>query len=168
MRHKGIILTTDRMVLRPMTDEEWTRIVDSIFENDECLFQFGVAKSDELRVIISEPCRDAVIYYSLVLADDEELVGYVGICPTNSNLELYVFNKYRRQGYAYEGVRTFIDSCMKGRITKRPRNGLYAEVDADNEPCIGLLEKLGFRKLRCGFNLATGAGLLAYDYAAKD
>lgn len=166
MRNKGTILTTERLVLRHMTDEEWARIVDSIFENDECLFHFGITKSDELRVIVAEPCRDAVIYYSLVLAEDDELVGYVGICPTNNNLEFYVFNEYRRQGYAYEGVKTFIDSCLEGKITRRPCNGIYAEVDADNEPCIGLLEKIGFKKLSCGFNLATGAGLLAYDYAA--
>ena len=35
------VVTSGRLCLRPMKNEEWNRIVDSVYENDEFLFQFG-------------------------------------------------------------------------------------------------------------------------------
>ena len=158
-------ISTDRLLLRPMTDEEWTLIVNSVFENDECMFQFGAEKSKELLVITDEPNRKAVTYYAVVLKGTDELVGYAGFAQTLSNIEFYVFKEYRRKGYACEAIRTFMDSCLKGEITGKPQKKFYAEVNVDNAPCIGLLEKLGFRLFQCGFNL-SGAGLLKFEYVA--
>ena len=30
------VINTDRLVLKPMIDSEWTDIVDHVFDNDEC------------------------------------------------------------------------------------------------------------------------------------
>ena len=61
------VINADRLVLKPMTDREWTDIVDHVFDNDECRFQFGYEKSDDLRDMIAVPYREAVIYYSVML-----------------------------------------------------------------------------------------------------
>ena len=156
-------ISTDRLLLRPMTDEEWTLIVDSVFENDECMFQFGAEKNEELRVITAEPYRDMVIYYAVLLKESDELVGYVGFSQAQCNLEFYVFEEYRRKGYAGEAVRVFLELCSRGSITGASHDKFYAEVNMENEACVGLLEKLGFKRYQCGFNL-SGAGLLRFEY----
>ncbi len=153
-----------RLDLRPMTDAEWTYIVDHVFESDECCFQFGYEKSDELHEMVAVPYREAVIYYSVFLLD--ELIGYIGITPNTDNLEFYIVKGHRRNGYAYETIKTFIKSCEAGDITGETHNKFSAEVIMENKPCIMLLEKLGFKKTCWGMNMSSEYGFYRYEYAA--
>ena len=162
----GVYITTDRLILRPMSDAEWTRFIDSVFENDECLFQFGFDKSEELREMLAEPNKERVIYYSFVLQDIGDMVGYVGITPDCNNLEFYVFGEYRRMEYASEAVIAFMDACKEGVITGHKIRSFIAEVVSDNTACIAFLKKLGFQKNGMGFNITTGYSFLGFDYAA--
>ena len=158
------VINTERLVLKPMTDSEWTDIVDHVFDNDECRFQFGYEKSDDLRDMVAEPYREAVIHYSVFFKD--ELVGYIGLTPDTDNLEFYIVNEYRRKGYACEAIRAFIAFCVEGSITGEPHNVFSAEVITENKPCIMLLEKLGFKKSGWGMNMSSDYGFYRYELAA--
>ncbi len=158
------VINTDRLVLKSMTDSEWTDIVDHVFDNDECRFQFGYEKSDDLRDMVAVPYREAVIYYSVFLKD--ELIGYIGLTPDTDNLEFYIVNEYRRNGYACETIRAFISLCVEGSITGEPHNEFSAEVISENKPCIMLLEKLGFTKSGWGMNMSSDYGFYRYELAA--
>lgn len=158
------VINTDRLVLKPMTDSEWTDIVDHVFDNDECRFQFGYEKSDDLRDMIAVPYREAVIYYSVFFKD--ELVGYIGLTPDTANLEFYIVKECRQNGYACEAIRAFIALCVEGLITGEPHNVFSAEVITENKPCIMLLEKLGFKKSGWGMNMSSDYGFYRYELAA--
>ena len=162
-----IKITSERLYLRPMTDAEWNEIVDSVYANDECVLHFGLEKSDELRLIVAEPARNEVLYYSILNSDSEELMGYVGLVTRTNNVEFYVFKDYRHKGYAYEAVKAFMDSCMSGSVTGSCCQEFVAETVASNEHCVALLEKLGFERCGCGFDMNTGLGVLTYKYAAR-
>ena len=147
---------TERLTLRQLTPEEWTLIVNSIIDNGEVLWQFGCEDGDAFREAASEMNSGEVIYRAIVLKSSCEIIGYAGVTPVSGNIEFYVLNAFRRQGYAYEGIRAFIEMCGLDRIT--------AETMCDNEPSIRLLEKLGFRSNGFGFNFSTNQSLRMFEW----
>lgn len=166
MKKRGAVITTDRLVLRPLTPDDWGNFIERVVEADECLLQFGIEPGEELREVIKEPCTDQVVYYTIVLAETDEIIGYIGLAPKSDNLEFYIFADHRRNGYAFEAIRAFINSCVEGVITGKSHKRFIAETIHDNEPCIALLTKLGFKECRAGFNIGTGLGILGFKYAA--
>ena len=167
MKRKETAIATDRLVLRPLTQEDWNIFIDQVFESGECLLQFGYEQTEDFRECVAEPSKDEVIYYTIVLAETDEMIGYVGLAPKSNNIEFYVFAGQRRKGYAYEAVRAFMDSCIDGVVTGKPHTKFTAETIHDNEPCIGLLKKLGFKECRVGFRIDSGLGLIGFDYSAS-
>ena len=153
---------TGRLLLRPMCREEWTKVVEAVFEQDECLFQFGYEKSDGLREAVAEPNVTEVVYYSILCGDDP--VGYVGFSPASKNLEFYVFEECRSQGYACEAVGAFVKACEAGEITGKAVDKFYAQVISDNAACIELMKKLGFTECGCGFSITSGWGFVEFEY----
>ena len=83
-----------------------------------------------------------------------------------NNLEFYIVKEHRRNGYAYETISAFIESCIAGDITGEPHNIFSAEVITENKPCIMLLEKLGFKKSCWGMNMSSDYDFYRYEYAA--
>ena len=162
----SISINTDRLTMRPMTDDEWKLFVDRVFEADECLFQFGCEKCDGLREMVAEPNSAEVIYYSVFADCTDEMIGYVGLSPKDNNLEFYIFEDFRRMGYAYDALEAFIDSWALGKIIGTPHNEFYAKVIDDNFPCIKLLEKLGFKKSGWGMNITSDYGFYRFEYVA--
>ena len=167
MKRKGNIIATDRLDLRPLTQEDWDRFIDQVFEAGECLLQFGYEQTEDLREHVKEPVIDQVIYYTIVLVETDEMIGYFGLAPKSNNIEFYVFAGQRHKGYAYEAVRAFMNSCIDGAVTGKPHTKFTAETIHDNEPCIGLLKKLGFKECRVGFRIDSGLGLIGFDYSAS-
>ena len=161
-KSKGVTVRAERLLLRPMCCEEWTKVVEAVFEQDECMFQFGCEKNDALREATAEPNFEEVIYYSICREDD--LIGYVGLSPMDKNIEFYVFEEYRRQGYACEAVGAFVKACEAGEITGKAVDKFYAQVISDNAACIELMKKLGFRECGCGFSITKGWGFVEFEY----
>lgn len=163
---KTTSFNTPRLTLRLMTNEEWIKFIDHVFEADECLLQFGYETSDDLREMLVEPYTEAVIYYTIILPETGVMVGYVGITPENDNLEFYIFAEHRRKGYVFEAVSALINLYLKGEITGKTQEKIYAEVSCDNEACKELLKKLGFVRIAVGFNMRNKFGVECFDYAA--
>ena len=162
----GVTVRTGSLLLRPMCREEWTKVVEEVFEQDECLFQFGYEKSDGLREAVAEPNVAEVVYFSILC--EEEMVGYVGLSPASKNLEFYVFEGYRRQGYAREAVGAFVKACEAGEITGKAVDKFYAQVISDNTACIELMKKLGFSECGCGFSITNGWGFVEFKYGVGE
>lgn len=149
---------TDRLLLRPLTSEEWTLIVNSIIDSGEVLLQFGCGDSGSFRDVVSEMNEETVVYCAMVLKSSGELIGYAGVSQKSRNLEFYVLGEFRRQGYAYEGIGAFLELCDLDMVV--------AETIKDNEPCICLLEKLGFKSRGFEYNFTTDQETLAYEWKA--
>jgi len=163
---KETVLKSERLCLRPLKNDEWTRIVDSVFENGEFLFQFGFEGDERYREALSNPNTDEVIYYSLFLLKNNEMAGYIGLAPMSNNLEFYIFKEHRRNGYASEAIMTFINACAEGLVTGESHKEFFAGAVHTNDACVKLLNKLNFKKSGIGFNITSGVGFFGFDYVA--
>lgn len=141
-------ITTDRLYLRPMADGEWDKFIDHVFDADEVYIQFQGRLTREM---LAKPYTDCVIYYTIVLPFVQEMIGYVEFVPRTGSIGYYIFEEYRHQGFAYEGVKAFMEACMRGEVSGRPELEFYADVVDYNEPSKRLLHKLGFREDDYGF-----------------
>ena len=141
-------ITTDRLYLRPMADGEWDKFIDHVFDADEVYIQFQGRLTREM---LAKPYTDCVIYYTIVLPFVQEMIGYVEFVPRTGSIGYYIFEEYRHQGFAYEGVKAFMEACMRGEVSGRPEREFYADVVDYNVPSKRLLRKLGFREDDYGF-----------------
>lgn len=141
-------ITTDRLYLRPMADGEWDKFIDHVFDADEVYIQFQGRLTREM---LAKPYNDCVIYYTIVLPFVQEMIGYVEFVPRTGSIGYYIFEEYRHQGFAYEGVKAFMEACMRGEVSGRPERKFYADVVDYNVPSKRLLRKLGFREDDYGF-----------------
>ena len=160
------IIKTNRLIVRPMTNDEWNQIIDRIFEANEAYIQFGYEQDDDLRDALAEPYVEAVVYYTFYLPFTREMIGYVEFTPSNKNLGFYIFEEYRHQGFAYEGIKAFMEACQMGEVTGVPEAEFMADVMDTNIPCINLLEKLGFRGCGRGFSITGGYGFNEFECVA--
>ena len=140
---------TDRLILREISDEEWDNYYNHVTEADEIFVQYGREPTADLLEFIKHPTPD-VIYYSIILKDTEEMVGYIGIPEYSSSIEYYIFREYRHNSYAYEALTAFVDAYLDGLITPDKKSSVSAEVVFDNEASDRLLKKAGFAKLGTG------------------
>ena len=157
-------IETERLLLRPLSDEEWIVVVDHVFEASESLIQFGIDVDTFRKEMVEEPYREDVVYFAVVLGVRDDLIGYVGFTPRSNNLEFYVFYEYRREGYAYEAICAFVKAITEGTITGKPQTKIVTQVISDNTACIELMKKLRFSECGCGFDITNGWGFLAFEY----
>ena len=141
-------INTDRLYLRPMAEGEWLRIVDRVFEADESYTLFAC---EVTREVAEKSNFGYVIHYTIMLPFTRDMIGYVEFTPWTKNIAYYIFEEYRHQGFAYEGVKAFMEACMRGEVSGRPEREFYADVVDYNVPSKRLLRKLGFREDDYGF-----------------
>lgn len=157
-------IETERLLLRPLADEEWTMLVDRVSDAEESLFQFGIEADAFRKDMAAEPNREEVIYFAIVHAGSDAVIGYAGFAPRSSNLEFYVLDEYRRQGYAFEALSAFVQRCADGKVTGKPQAKIVTRVIIENMACIELMKKLGFTECGCGFSITSGWGFVEFEY----
>ena len=135
-------INTDRLYLRPMADDEWDKFIAHVFDAGEVYIQFQGRLTREM---LERPYIDCVICYTIRLPLTRDMIGYVELTPWTKNIAYYIFEEYRHHGFAYEGVKAFMEACMRGEVTGRPEHRFYADVADYNIPSKRLLRKLGFR-----------------------
>lgn len=151
-------------MLRTLADEEWTMLVDRVSDAEESLFQFGIEADAFRKDIAAEPNREEVIYFAIVHAGSDAVIGYAGFAPRSSNLEFYVLDEYRRQGYAHEALSAFVQMCADGKVTGKTPAKIITRVIIENTACIELMKKLGFTECGCGFSITSGWGFVEFEY----
>ena len=157
-------IETERLLLRPLADEEWTMLVDRVSDAEESLFQFGIEADEFRKETVAEPYREEVRYYAIVLTGSDAVIGYVGFTPRSSNLEFYVLGEFRRQGYALEALSAFVQMCADGKVTGKTPAKIVTRVIIENTACIELMKKLGFTECGCGFSITSGWGFVEFEY----
>lgn len=105
------IINTDRLYLRPMADGEWDKFIAHVFDVDEVYIRF---QGRLIRGMLEKPYSDSVIYYTIMLPFTRDMIGYVELTPWTKNISYYIFEEYRYQVFAYEGVEVFMEACKIG------------------------------------------------------
>ena len=147
-------IISEHLVLRKSVDErDLENYLMHIRQADEFYFQYGQPYSDELYSAINFHYSE-VIYFTVFLKDTDIMVGYVGIMPecefAQGEIEGYIFKEYRRKHYAAEALRALIDWYLSLETeSEEPRN-IYSREVPENEPCIKLMQHLGFTEAARG------------------
>lgn len=144
---------TDRLILRELNDEEWDKYYERISVSDEIFFQYGYEPDKKLLEFIQNP-TPYVYYFSVILKETNEMVGYVGIPEFNNSIEYYIFKEYRHQGFAFEALKRFIEAYLDGFITGKKEESVTAEIIIENDASKNLIKKLGFTPESIGFRLS--------------
>ena len=145
-----VAFTTERLEIRKMTRDEWQLFVDNVVFADECLFTFAHEKDEKLLEAIKEPKLNSGLNYSIYLPDEDRMIGFMSFCTSKTHMDhnciaYYIFEDFRRQGYAYEAVSTLIEKLLDGTLLGKPADEIIAWVVWNNIPSKKLVEKLGFR-----------------------
>ena len=145
-----VAFTTERLEIRKMTRDDWELFVDNVIFADECLFTFAHEKDEKLLEAIKEPKLNSGLNYSIYLSDEDRMIGFMSFCTSEKHMDYnsiayYIFEDYRRQGYAYEAVSTLIEKLLDGTLLGKPADEIIAWVVWGNNPSKKLIEKLGFR-----------------------
>jgi ribosomal-protein-alanine N-acetyltransferase len=142
------VLTTERLVLRPVTLRDhallmahWTAPEVRLF-----LFDGGIMSEDEVTEAIEDSSRDfAAAGYGLWLIQEQdraELVGTAGLRPLEDlGLEIFysLAPRSRGRGYATEAARAVVEHALD--TLGLPE--VLAEVDEGNTASIRVIERLG-------------------------
>lgn len=145
-------IKTERLKLVELTMADWKNYVVHVLEADEIFVQYGVEPDDESIEAIHLPTEE-VTYLTVRLAENDEMIGYVGVTEERDNMEFYIFKEYRRNGYGTEAVAAFTAAYLSGELTGNPHGSAEAVTFHNNEASIGLLEKAGYEKEAVGFRL---------------
>jgi ribosomal-protein-alanine N-acetyltransferase len=142
------VLTTERLVLRPVTLRDhasllahWTTLDVRLF-----LFDGGIMSEEEVTEVIEDSARDfAASGYGLWLIEEKDqpdLVGTAGLRPLE-DLGLEIFYSLAPdswgRGYATEAARAVVEHAL-GPLGLPE---VLAEVDEGNTASIRVIERLG-------------------------
>ena len=165
-------LTSERLILRPMTDGDRKNYVLHVLRDNEIYIQYGCEPDAGLIECIKKP-TPGVIYYSLFEKETGAMVGYIGITEQSDGLEFYTFKEYRNLGYCGEALTVFMRSYLSGEMTGVPHESVIGETLFENEASVRVLVKAGFEKEAFGMRIYLSedgesdrgaAGLLRYRY----
>ena len=147
-----MIIETDRITLREITETDWANYVSHVTGDGEVFIQYGLEPDPDLLENIQNPTPE-VIYRTIILNDTDEMVGYIGIAPWNDNIEFYTFKEHRNKNYCSEALPLFIQAYLNGQLNKEVHESVIAETLGINEASIHLLEKTGFVKEAIGIRV---------------
>lgn len=145
------LLTTDRLILRTLREEDAPVIYD-YRSNELCSkYQRGqVKKPSEISSLIKKHKDDTIscekrFMLGIELRETGELVGEISVMPSNATVSLgYTLSyKHHRNGYASEALSALL-SLMHERY---PQVDFICFTDPNNIPSMRLLDKLGYEHL---------------------
>ncbi len=146
-----MVLTTERLVLRPFTNEDLAGLRTLTIEKEsESAAQYDHPwPTDEagLRGVLSWAVRSDT-FFAICLREPHAAgpIGFVSLSPDGSgavrNLGYFLSPRYRGHGYAYEACAEAIRHAFAELGTGR----IFAGTAAANTPSIRLLERLGFQR----------------------
>lgn len=91
-------------------------------------------------------------YFAIMEKETNTIVGYLGISQGLDywEHEIYIFQEYRRRGYAFETLQAILNALFAGSLQlsseAEPPVTIGASVRVENIPSQKLLTKLGFSK----------------------
>lgn len=141
-------LTTERLVLRPFTQDDWRDLHEYLSQDDVVRYEpYGVYTEEQSRAEALRRASDPN-FWAVCSAQTGKVIGNVYFAQQEpqefSNWELgYVFNtRYQKNGYATEACRAVLDYGFAQCSVRR----VCAMCNPLNTSSWQLLERLGFRR----------------------
>lgn len=146
-----ILIETDRLILRNVAAKDGDIMYD--YRNNEICarYQRGQTKDYEGIAQLVERRKndvmsvDAPFMVAVALKDTNEMVGEIVVMPNDGTISLgYTFSyKHHRKGYAFESLTALINMLHE----QYPEWDFISFTEAENEPSMALLKKLGYKDM---------------------
>jgi len=145
-----MMLKTERLYLRPMSEEDAQFIVDMRNNSKilNSLFSYRMITVEEhLNWYKNNFNNDNRIDLMVCKKDDNKLIGTVNLANIDyknqkAEFGIMIAESFWNKGYAYESSQIFIDYSFN----QFNLNKIYLEVLKENDAAINLYQKLGFRE----------------------
>ena len=146
-----IFTETDRLLLRNVVAKDADIMYD--YRNNEICarYQRGQTKDYDGIVALVERRKndvmsvDAPFMVAVALKNTDEMVGEIVVMPNDGTISLgYTFSyKHHRKGYAFESLTALINMLHE----QYPEWDFISFTEAENEPSMALLKKLGYKDM---------------------
>ena len=151
-----MILETDRLILRPFTEEDAEDVYEYLREPEvHCFACMKLNSLSEAREAVQERLGETEYYFAIVLKETGKVIGEIDAYPetgephADENTPRDTFSpcwmlnrEFQGKGYAYEAARAFFDYLFREKGARR----IYAYTEDYNLPSQRLCEKLGMRR----------------------
>ena len=144
-------METDRLILRNVAAKDADIMYD--YRNNEICarYQRGQTKDYEGIAQLVERRKndvmsvDAPFMVAVALKETDEMVGEIVVMPNDGTISLgYTFSyKHHRKGYAFESLTALINMLHE----QYPEWDFISFTEAENEPSMALLKKLGYKDM---------------------
>lgn len=143
----------DGIVLRDMTEEDYLKNHDIIFDTGACVFYDSDVKLPMVSKELSEyekshlnfNCDDDRIEFA-ICNEEDEYVGNINICGMDRkngkfSYSIYVLNEHRGNGYATKALRLILWYCFQ----ELRMNKMICGVNEGNHSSAAVMRKVGCR-----------------------
>lgn len=145
------ILSTNRLLLRPLSIEDAPRITQLLQEPDIAINGLGIPQpyqlSDAEHMIerVQQLSENDHFTWAIVLHENNELLGVITLILTTvlhrAEMGYWIGKEYWNNGYATEAAKFVI----KDAYSRYEINRIYAKSFTDNEASTRVLEKIGMQ-----------------------
>lgn len=146
-----IFIETARLILRNVAAKDADIMYD--YRNNEICarYQRGQTKDyDGIAQLVERRKNDvmsvdAPFMVAVALKETDEMVGEIVVMPNDGTISLgYTFSyKHHRKGYAFESLTALINMLHE----QYPEWDFISFTEAENEPSMALLKKLGYKDM---------------------
>lgn len=151
-----MILETDRLILRPFTENDAEDVFEYLREPAvNCFACMKLTSLDEARAEMQKRKGETEYYFAITLKETGKVIGEIDAYPETGEPHAdehavrdtfspcWMLNdRNQGKGYAYEAAYAFLDYLFRRKDARR----VYAYVEDYNLPSQHLCEKLGMRR----------------------
>ena len=147
-----MLLTTQRLTLRPVRNEDAVKVFEYRRDAETNKYQGWIPESAEDADEFISKTADVMntpgtwFQYVIILKESGDIIGDAGIHFMDDGMQaelgITLDKQFHRNGYAAETLSAIIDYLF----TVLGKHRITASVDPENQGSIRLLERLGFRK----------------------
>ena len=148
-----MIIETDRLILRPFTENDAVDAYEYLREPMvHCFEDMRTKTLEEAKKAVLERAKDGEYYYAITLKESGKVIGEIFAHPEGDehlggSLDTFspcwMLNpEYHGKGYAYEAAKAYLDFLFNEKGARR----IYAYTEDYNLPSQKLCEKLGMRR----------------------
>ena len=145
-------IATKRLFLEPFSKERDLQAYQMhLSDGEECLRLFGVPYSTEIADHAPWHC-DGDCTYTVFLRGTDTIIGSISLHPAYDtaeatwNLSFWIFDDYRRFGYAKEATHALLTGFLWGSLMPKKQSKVFAKTTKENGAAVRLLRSLGFCK----------------------
>ncbi|SCS19763.1 GNAT family N-acetyltransferase [Staphylococcus caeli] len=177
-KNLGLHFTTQRLIIRPLEESDYTSWLHGFVNRKPAQYRHDKGQIDMSDA--TEPWFAALVarQQQAIEADDLYIFGifdkaghHIGMLNIKNlsrdhfqwaEIGYFIHNQYWQQGYAYEALTELVKQAQE----KLHFHRIEAHINLDNQPSIGLIEKVGFQFecVRKGFIFENGQWTDHYVY----